>query len=205
MEIGIVTGGGTGSELAAIFTAATNEIARERGIGVTIHQHPTKFHTYAQLKTIAPDLALKVTQREASELVNFYEELCRSGVRYVFRTALDAQTLYFARQQTQSVQVAHLRSRDCAWRSLETVRKGITRITISKSLQKKLLFPDLFRERRYAKLFHSLGARPKVFFRGNLTLGWYISIIYSPGCLMCGCKKFAMMQEYISPTMLQVY
>ncbi|MER7913103.1 isocitrate/isopropylmalate family dehydrogenase [Streptomyces sp. NPDC096068] len=107
-------GHGTGPELADIFERVLNAFAASRpdgsdgadGSGVDVVRSPRLYHSYVSLRR-GHDVA--ATQRLTAEDAEHYEAWCRElagrGTTAVFRTAINAQSLYLVRRRLRAVKV----------------------------------------------------------------------------------------------------
>ncbi|WP_411074715.1 isocitrate/isopropylmalate family dehydrogenase [Streptomyces sp. cmx-4-7] len=112
--IGLAVGRGTGPELADVFERVLNALAARRpdgtdgtdGTGVEVVRSPRLYHSYVSLRR-GHDVA--AVQRLTAEDADHYEAWCRDlaerGTTAVFRTAINAQSLYLVRQRLRAVKV----------------------------------------------------------------------------------------------------
>lgn len=107
LRIGLAEGEGTGAELAAVFRRALAELARGAGISYQVADCPQRFRTYGGLR--AAGLSHAAVQAAAAEDAAVYEEYLRDfwrlGGRVVFRTAINAESLYRARERLCAVKL----------------------------------------------------------------------------------------------------
>ncbi|WP_381561590.1 isocitrate/isopropylmalate family dehydrogenase [Streptomyces eurythermus] len=118
--VGLAVGRGTGPEVADVFERVLGALTAGLPHGVAIERSPRLYHSYQSLRA-APDVA--GIQALTAEDADHYERFCRAlaaqGTRAVFRTAVNAQSLYLVRQRLRSVKVDLLTG---AGRSLLLVR-----------------------------------------------------------------------------------
>ncbi|MDT0447055.1 isocitrate/isopropylmalate family dehydrogenase [Streptomyces johnsoniae] len=109
--IGLAVGRGTGPELAAVFERVMHELARSYAVDIGIARSPRTYHSYVSLRAAGGiEHARRLTHADAEH----YERFCRTragaGTTAVFRTAINAQSLYLVRQRLQAVKVDPLGS-----------------------------------------------------------------------------------------------
>ncbi|GGR72871.1 MULTISPECIES: isocitrate/isopropylmalate family dehydrogenase [Streptomyces] len=118
--VGLAVGRGTGPEVADVFERVLGALTAGLPHGVAIERSPRLYHSYRSLRAEG-DVAR--IQALTAEDADHYERFCRTlaarGVRAVFRTAVNAQSLYLVRQRLRSVKVDLLTG---AGRSLLLVR-----------------------------------------------------------------------------------
>lgn len=104
--IGLAVGRGTGPELAAVFERVLGALTAAHPSGVEIARSPSRYHSYLSLR--AEDDVSR-TQELTAQDADHYEGFCRAqaarGTPAVFRTAINAQTLYLVRQRLRAVKV----------------------------------------------------------------------------------------------------
>jgi nicotinamidase-related amidase/isocitrate/isopropylmalate dehydrogenase len=113
VRVGLAVGEGTGPELAEVFRSTTATLGAVHGLDVQLVTCPRRFLSYGALA--AADVSPAETHRHADDDAAAYADWLRSayaaGVRAVFRTAFNAQSLYLVREALWGVQVqsfAHL-------------------------------------------------------------------------------------------------
>lgn len=104
MKVGIIRGGGTGSELTKVFKYAIGTICDRIRKKVEIVECPHIFSTYAQSRHDLPKVIEEKVATDIQALSDFYHDFCQSGGKVVFRTAINAEILYLFRQQAKAVQ-----------------------------------------------------------------------------------------------------
>ncbi|MGQ4513273.1 isocitrate/isopropylmalate family dehydrogenase [Streptomyces sp. DW26H14] len=104
--IGLAVGRGTGTELAAVFQRVLGELARLYSVGIDVARSPRTYHSYASLKA---EGGIEQIRALTLDDADHYEAFCRAqaerGTRAVFRTAINAQSLYLVRQRLEAVKV----------------------------------------------------------------------------------------------------
>ncbi|MGH7950071.1 MAG: isochorismatase family hydrolase [Candidatus Binataceae bacterium] len=109
MKVGLAVSEGTGPELAEVFQQVIANFAQLYSVDVTVQRSPRLYHTYHsiiadnQLERVA-----RLTNDDASHYETYCRELAGAGVPAVFRTAMNAQSLYLVRQRLQAVKVERL-------------------------------------------------------------------------------------------------
>ncbi|ARF71064.1 isocitrate dehydrogenase [Kitasatospora albolonga] len=121
--IGLAVGRGTGPEVAAVFERVLGTLARLYGTEIGVVRSPRTYHSYVSLKAEGD---VERVRRLTEEDAGHYEEFCRTQAALstpaVFRTAVNAQSLYLVRQRLQAVKVDALPPGDGAAASLLLVR-----------------------------------------------------------------------------------
>ncbi len=104
--VGLAVGRGTGPELASAFERVLLTLAEMNSVGVRIERSPRRYHSYVSLRDEADAERIRGLTHEDAE---HYEEFCRTqaqlGTRVIFRTAINAQSLYLVRQRLHAVKV----------------------------------------------------------------------------------------------------
>ncbi|MFR9793109.1 isocitrate/isopropylmalate family dehydrogenase [Streptomyces sp. MB22_4] len=105
LVVGLAVGRGTGPELADVFERVLGALTTGHP-GVTVERSPRLYHSYASLRA-ERDIARirELTDADADH----YERFCRThaerGTTAVFRTAVNAQSLYLVRERLRAVKV----------------------------------------------------------------------------------------------------
>lgn len=105
--IGLAVGRGTGPELADVFEHVLTTLANASSVPVALTRSPRLYHSYFSLKAEADgveEVGL-LTERDAGHYEQFCRDLARAGSTAVFRTAINAQSLYLVRERLQAVKV----------------------------------------------------------------------------------------------------
>lgn len=99
--IGLAVGRGTGTQIAAVFEQVLGAIADRYGADAEIIRSPRVYHSYFSLKAECAgepgggvERIRALTQQDAVHYEQFCRELAGRGVPAVFRTAINAQSLY---------------------------------------------------------------------------------------------------------------
>lgn len=104
--IGLAVGRGTGTELAAVFERVLGALARLYSTDIDVARSPRTYHSYVSLKA---EGGIEEIGRLTEEDAAHYERFCRTqaanGTPVVFRTAINAQSLYLVRRRLQAVKV----------------------------------------------------------------------------------------------------
>lgn len=101
--IGLAIGRGTGPELASVFKRVLAGIGRLHGRTIHVRRSPRAYHSYLTLADVGD--VERLTRQEADHYTEFCRELARDGVTALFRTAINAQSLYLVRERLQAVKV----------------------------------------------------------------------------------------------------
>lgn len=111
IKIGVIVGGGTGRELADVFVNSLDMIAPILGLNVDITECEHKFSSYATLRGFSFEQIERSIREELRILESFYKRFYSLGGRVIFRTAINAETLYSFRRIGQAVKIIdiHLR------------------------------------------------------------------------------------------------
>ncbi|MEU1282299.1 isocitrate/isopropylmalate family dehydrogenase [Streptomyces sp. NPDC005805] len=112
--VGLAVGRGTGTELAAVFERVLGALTRRHGAAaVRVVRSERVYHSYLSLRA---EGGIERTARLTEEDAAHYERFCRAqarlGTAAVFRTAINAQSLYVVRKRLQAVKVDALTARD---------------------------------------------------------------------------------------------
>ena len=104
--VGLAVGRGTGGELAAVFERVLGRLAQLHGVAVEIARSPRTYHSYASLRREGGVARTReLTNRDAEHYERFCRERAAAGTTAVFRTAINAQSLYLVRQRLSAVKV----------------------------------------------------------------------------------------------------
>ncbi|ASY34936.1 MULTISPECIES: isocitrate/isopropylmalate family dehydrogenase [unclassified Streptomyces] len=110
--VGLAVGRGTGEEVAAVFTRVLGHLATRHERPVTLVRSPRVYHSYVSLRPLAIEpggAGVPEIRRLSAEDAAHYEDWLRAraavGTRVVFRTAINAQSLYLVRQRLRAVKV----------------------------------------------------------------------------------------------------
>ncbi|SFY52010.1 isocitrate/isopropylmalate family dehydrogenase [Streptomyces sp. F-1] len=118
--VGLAVGRGTGPELADVFERVLGALTAGHPHGVTIERSPRLYHSYVSLRAERDIARIRALTAEDAD---HYERFCRTraerGTTAVFRTAINAQSLYLVRERLRAVKVDLLGTRG---RSLLLVR-----------------------------------------------------------------------------------
>ncbi|WP_380283051.1 isocitrate/isopropylmalate family dehydrogenase [Kitasatospora purpeofusca] len=114
--VGLAVGRGTGAELATVFERALHRIATAHGAEIEIVKSPRTYHSYVSLREEVADTERirRLTEEDAGHYERFCRDRARSGTTAVFRTAVNAQSLYLVRQRLQAVKVEPIAAGDAS-------------------------------------------------------------------------------------------
>ncbi|QQQ74119.1 isocitrate dehydrogenase [Saccharothrix sp. 6-C] len=106
-QVGLAVGRGTGPELADVFERVVNRLGQLHGVAPAITRSPRVYHSYFSLRAEADGIAdaRRLTEDDAGHYERFCRSLARRGGAAVFRTAVNAQSLYLVRQRLRAVKV----------------------------------------------------------------------------------------------------
>ena len=106
MQIGLITGGGTGPELSEVFVHAAEAFASTAGDPVTIVRCPHVFRSFTELHGLDLEACSQIVARDLAELAAFDRSFYRAGGRLAFRTAINAETLYALRRDLEGLKIS---------------------------------------------------------------------------------------------------
>ncbi|MCS0639762.1 isocitrate/isopropylmalate family dehydrogenase [Streptomyces sp. LP05-1] len=113
--IGLAVGQGTGPELANVFERVLRRFAGTGPTGIEIDRSPRLYHSYVSLRAEGD---AEHVRRLTEEDARHYERFCRTraerGTTAVFRTAINAQSLYLVRERLGAVKVDRLTAGDAS-------------------------------------------------------------------------------------------
>ncbi len=105
--IGLAIGEGTGPELASVFQHAVGVLAAIYGVDVKVITCPRRFRTFSA--SIDPSLptahVVSVKDDDCFQYMEFLRDVYGEGCRTVFRTAINAETLYQVRERLCGVKL----------------------------------------------------------------------------------------------------
>ncbi|MFD5826270.1 isocitrate/isopropylmalate family dehydrogenase [Lentzea sp. NPDC060358] len=105
--IGLAVGRGTGQELADVFERVLTTLGNASSVSIGLARSPRLYHSYFSLAAEAAGVEEvgRLTRQDADHYEEFCRTLARSGTTAVFRTAINAQSLYLVRERLQAVKV----------------------------------------------------------------------------------------------------
>jgi len=107
-KIGVVVGSGTGRELVGVFRRTLNKIAEILGKQIDIIECEHEFGTYESLRNASSRQIEKIIYDELETLHSFYKKFYSLGGRTIFRTAINAETLYLFRKTGKAVKMIEI-------------------------------------------------------------------------------------------------
>lgn len=107
-KVGIIVGSGTGRELADVFARGVVRLAGAAGRRVEVVECEHEFKSYHHLLGSTPDRIEEAVREDLARLEDFYTDFYRAGGRAVFRTAINAETLYRFRQVGRAVKTVYI-------------------------------------------------------------------------------------------------
>ena len=106
-RVGYIAGRGTGEELADVFERVMIYLSSRYSISIELQRSPRVFHSYNSLMSDFGNQ--RDIEYETTEDAKQYEDFCRTqaaqGTQVIFKTAINAQSLYLVRQRLQAVKV----------------------------------------------------------------------------------------------------
>ncbi|MFJ6540806.1 isocitrate/isopropylmalate family dehydrogenase [Streptomyces sp. NPDC091385] len=103
--VGLAVGRGTGAEIAAVFERVLGHLAEAHGVPVTVERSGRVYDSYVSLRGAGVERTAARTAEDAAHYERFCRELAARGATAVFRTAINAQSLYLVRQRLRAVKV----------------------------------------------------------------------------------------------------
>jgi len=107
-KIGLVIGSGTGRELGEVFKYSLNVITQMLEEQVEVVEFPYEFKTYKALRLSTLDQIRESVCQDLEALISFYKSFYQTGGRIIFRTAINAETLYLFRRIGKAVKVIQI-------------------------------------------------------------------------------------------------
>ena len=106
-KVGLAIGQGTGPELAKVFQFVLERLASQCAVNVEIIRCPQVYHTYFSMNPegTTPRTIQSQTERDVQNYEAFCAALLRKGTHILFRTAINAQSLYLIRENVQAVKI----------------------------------------------------------------------------------------------------
>ncbi|MEU3980471.1 isocitrate/isopropylmalate family dehydrogenase [Streptomyces sp. NPDC026672] len=105
--VGLAVGRGTGPEVAAVFEQVLGRFAQLHDRHIRVDRSPRTYHSYVSLRDEGGGIEeiRRLTHGDADHYESFVRARAAAGTRVIFRTAINAQTLYLVRQRLQAVKV----------------------------------------------------------------------------------------------------
>ncbi|MET9254845.1 isocitrate/isopropylmalate family dehydrogenase [Streptomyces sp. NPDC003717] len=104
--VGLAVGRGTGPELAAVFERVLTALTPAASPPVRIVRSERLYHSYVSLRAERDvDRVRRLTAEDAEHYEDFCRTLATAGTPAVFRTAINAQSLYLVRRRLRAVKV----------------------------------------------------------------------------------------------------
>lgn len=94
IRVGAITGNGTGMELVDVFKSAVSRITNKLGKEVEVIDCEHNFRSYHGLLDNSPAEIEAAVEEDLTKLSEFYTDFYSAGGRAIFRTAINAETLY---------------------------------------------------------------------------------------------------------------
>ncbi|MEO0119636.1 MAG: isocitrate/isopropylmalate family dehydrogenase [candidate division WOR-3 bacterium] len=112
IKIGIVVGGGTGKELSEIFKKVILSI-KPTSQKIEFIECPHIFNTYESLKNLDDYKVKEINKKEFNILKSFYKDFYKIGGRVIFRTAINAESLYLLRRWGKCIKLFTISFDNC--------------------------------------------------------------------------------------------
>ncbi|MFD4576938.1 isocitrate/isopropylmalate family dehydrogenase [Streptomyces sp. NPDC058417] len=104
--VGLAVGRGTGPELAAVFERVLESLTAGHPTGVRVARADRLYHSYVSLRGERDvDRIRALTAEDADHYEAYCRDMAARGSRAVFRTAINAQSLYLVRRRLRAVKV----------------------------------------------------------------------------------------------------
>jgi tartrate dehydrogenase/decarboxylase / D-malate dehydrogenase len=101
--VGLIVGGGTGQEIAQVFRKTLTGLCDLLDLRVEIKECPHRARTYWEVHEWSIDHIQSVVREDVDTLMQFLNGFYGSGGRVVFRTAINAESLYQIRRIGKAV------------------------------------------------------------------------------------------------------
>ncbi len=116
IKIGIIVGKGVGKELSIIFKDFLTYYAQkkynyQKDVKIKFFEHEGAFDTYGSLKGLEPLRIKQQSEKDVKVLKQLLEEWAKEGVQTVFRTSINAESLYELRRDLNAVKVFNVTTR----------------------------------------------------------------------------------------------
>jgi len=104
--VGLAVAEGTGPELADVFVRIAEHLAKMYYVNLTIKKSPRLYQTYQSLiRRKNGASAIQLTRIDAAHYEQYCQQLAKLGACALFRTAMNAQSLYLVRQRLGAVKI----------------------------------------------------------------------------------------------------
>lgn len=107
VRIGLAVGRGTGPEVAATFRQAIERLAGVHALDIQLIESPRIFHTYFSIEKTDQN-PHDVAKEDAAAYSDLLRACASAGCRVIFRTAINAHSLYIIREQFAGVKLEFL-------------------------------------------------------------------------------------------------
>ena len=112
MKIGLIIGNGTGPELADVFCKFISEVSFILGLSIKIEKCNYRAKTYWELKKLTWDKIENKEKIDFESLWQYLLEFYKNGGRVIFRTAINAETLYKIRRKGKAIKIFPVQLKD---------------------------------------------------------------------------------------------
>jgi isocitrate/isopropylmalate dehydrogenase len=125
LTVGLAVGRGTGSELASVFERTLEKLGDVYSVETGISRSERIYHSYSSLFAEGGlEQMRSLTEADAKHYELFCREQAARGIPAVFRTAINAQSLYLVRQRLCSVKVEALNTDDLSFLLIRDQAQG---------------------------------------------------------------------------------
>jgi tartrate dehydrogenase/decarboxylase/D-malate dehydrogenase len=104
-RIGLIVGGGTGQEVAQVFKTAVARLGEHLKLKLEIEECPHRAKTYWEVRGWSLDQIKQTVREDVDELMAFLRKFYESGGRAIFRTAINAESLYQMRRLGRAAKI----------------------------------------------------------------------------------------------------
>lgn len=109
ITIGLAVGAGTGLELSEVFKKTILQLSQLYHVNLRIEQSPRLYQTFHSLKKEHNlSRVIQITREDSDHYLDFCRQMVKRGTSAIFRTAMNAQSLYLVRQNLCAVKVEYL-------------------------------------------------------------------------------------------------
>ena len=109
LRVALAVGRGTGPELADVFETAMLRLSNHFSVRLDLTRSPRVYHSYYSLLAECHDQNARSekTQQDTAHYERFCKEEAAKDTHAIFRTAINAQSLYLVRQHLEAVKVEY--------------------------------------------------------------------------------------------------
>ncbi len=107
-KIGLIVGGGTGHELSDVFKIFIRRISDEFDLSLEIIEYRESPRTYGGIHEMASEQIKSIVKQDIANLERFYTKFYEQGGKVIFRTAINAESLYQIRKDFKAIKTIPL-------------------------------------------------------------------------------------------------